>query len=174
MLAAVGPRRVVQEVIPVTSIEPTLDKALIGAAGVHFVAAELSLRGLIALPTIRNTAGIDLVVVNKSGTWQANLQVKSSRSKVGFWPIGKHYESWRGPNNSYVFARYLKAEGRFEAFLETAQGVAEQVAARVADERARGLKEWAPCWYLQGDNERVRRQWIEFGRDKAECKEGTS
>jgi hypothetical protein len=73
------------------SINPTLDKALIGAAGVHFVASELSLRGLIALPTIRNTAGI--VVVNKDGTWQANLQVKTSRSKVSFWPIGGNFNA---------------------------------------------------------------------------------
>jgi hypothetical protein len=31
------------------------DKALIGAAGVFNVSAELMMRGIIALPTIRNT-----------------------------------------------------------------------------------------------------------------------
>ena len=31
---------------------------LIGIAGVHYVVSELSRRGLVALPTIRNTAGI--------------------------------------------------------------------------------------------------------------------
>jgi hypothetical protein len=31
-----------------TSMEATRDKALMGAAGVHFVASELSLRGLIS------------------------------------------------------------------------------------------------------------------------------
>ncbi len=47
---------------------------LIGVAGVHFVVSELTLRGLIALPTIRNTAGIDIhvseqmVAVNKSSS----------------------------------------------------------------------------------------------------------
>jgi hypothetical protein len=46
---------------------PTRDTALIGAAGVHFVVSELSLRGLIALPTIRNTAGVDVVVTDKMG-----------------------------------------------------------------------------------------------------------
>ena len=65
-----------------TETSPTPNKALIGAAGVYFVASELSLRSLIALPTIRNTAGTDIVVVNKDGTWHANLQVKTSRSKV--------------------------------------------------------------------------------------------
>jgi len=48
---------------------PTRDTSLIGAAGVHFVVSELSLRGLIALPTIRNTAGVDVVIANKAGTW---------------------------------------------------------------------------------------------------------
>lgn len=36
-------------------------KTLLGIAGVHFVVSELSLRGLVALPTIRNTAGIDIL-----------------------------------------------------------------------------------------------------------------
>ena len=63
-------------------IFPTRDTALIGAAGVHFIVSELSMRGLIALPTIRNTAGVDVVVTNKEGTWQAYLQVKTSRSRV--------------------------------------------------------------------------------------------
>ena len=54
------------------------DKALIGAAGVFYVAAELSLRGMIALPTIRNTAGYDIIVTNRDGSKHANIQVKTS------------------------------------------------------------------------------------------------
>lgn len=149
------------------STGPTLDKALIGSAGVHFVATELSLRGLIALPTIRNTAGIDIVVVNKEGTRQANLQVKTSRSKVSFWPIGKHYDTWSGAHNFYVFVRYLKNEMRFEAFLESSDNVAKQVATRVAEERKRELKEWAPCWYLQGEDIRLRQKWLDFDLEAA-------
>jgi hypothetical protein len=151
----------------ITPVEPTRDKALMGAAGVHFIASELSLRGLIALPTIRNTAGTDIVVVNKSGKWHANLQVKTSRSKVSFWPVGKRYEEWHGENNYYVFVRFLNAQGRFEAFLEPASSVAEQLTVRLAKDKDRGLKEWAPCWYLQGEEERLRRQWFEFGLGKA-------
>jgi len=87
---------------------PTRDTSLVGAAGVHAVVSELSLRGLIALPTIRNTAGVDVIVANKAGTWHANLQVKTSRSRVGFWPIGKKYSDWVGPNKFYVFLRFNK------------------------------------------------------------------
>ena len=151
----------------VTMIEPTRDKALMGAAGVHFVASQLSLRGLIALPTIRNTAGIDIVVVNKSGTWQANLQVKTSRSKVTFWPVGKAYDAWRGRNNYYVFVRYVKAEGRFEAFLEPANRVAVHLDLRLTRDKERGVKEWAPCWFLAGEEKRLRKQWHVLGQKHA-------
>lgn len=44
-----------------------ISKELVGAAGVHYVASELSFRGMIALPTIRNTAGYDLIVVSADG-----------------------------------------------------------------------------------------------------------
>ena len=143
-----------------------VDNALIGAAGVHFVVSELSLRGLIALPTIRNTAGVDVVVVSADGSWHANLQVKTSRNKVGFWPVGKRYEQVCGKNNFYVFVRYIKKEARFEAFLESADRVAEDIRASVERDRNRGLADWAPCWYLPKDEEgreRVRQQWLEFG-----------
>jgi len=61
-----------------------IDNALIGAAGVHFVVSELSLRGLIALPTTRNTVGIDVVVVSLDGSLHANLQVKASKIRSLF------------------------------------------------------------------------------------------
>ena len=113
--------------------DPTADKSLIGAAGVHFVVSELGLRGLIALPTIRNTAGIDVIVTNHDASWHANLQVKTSRKKVGFWPIGTKYGTWRGRNCYYVFARYLKNESRFEAFVEPAASVANVADALMRD-----------------------------------------
>src|SRR4030042_3130254 len=100
---------------------------LIGIAGVHFVVSELSLRGLIALPTIRNTAGVDVIVANPDGSWHANLQVKTSQRKVTFWPVGARYEQWRGKNNFYVFVGFLRNEPHFEAFLESAERVAKQV-----------------------------------------------
>jgi len=85
--------------------------SLIGAAGVHYVTSELSLRGLIALPTVRNAPGIDLLVTNQAGTSHANIQVKTSGSKVGFWPISTNYRDFKGPRNYYTFFRYIKGEG---------------------------------------------------------------
>jgi hypothetical protein len=148
---------------------PKLNNALIGASGVHFVVSELSLRGLIALPTIRNTAGIDVVVVSQDGAWHANLQVKTSRNKVKFWPVGKRYQKSRGKHNFYVFVRYLKNEARFEIFLESANKVADQVVANVEEGKRRGNADnadWTPCWCLpeeEAEYEWLSRQWHKFG-----------
>ncbi len=141
---------------------PTHDKSLIGAAGVHFVVSELSLRGLIALPTVRNTAGVDIVAVNKGGTWQANLQVKTSRSCVSFWPVGTRYADWCSPNNYYVFVRYSTKIRRLEAFLESSLAVAQNVAEMLEADKAKGTKAWAP-YYYPINVERVQAQWDKFG-----------
>jgi hypothetical protein len=145
-------------------LSPTRSKSLIGAAGVHCVAAELSLRGLIALPTIRNTAGTDIVVTNQAGTWFANLQVKTSRSRVAFWPLSTHFESWTGPNDYYVFLRWLKLQDAFEIFCESAKAVAKRAASTLKAEKARrGGLAWGPCFHLKTDAERLRRNWTTFG-----------
>lgn len=144
---------------------PTRDTSLIGAAGVHFVVSELSLRGLIALPTIRNTAGVDVVLTNKAGTWYANLQVKTSRNRVGFWPIGKKYGDWVGPNNHYAFVRYNRKIRSFEVFLESSEKVAKLVARQEKLGKEKGLKVWAPCFIPKGEYERLKVQWDEFGTD---------
>lgn len=133
-------------------------------AGVHHVVADLSLRGLIALPTIRNTAGADIIVANHSGTWFAYLQVKTSRSRVAFWPVGRSLDSWKCPNHYYVFLRWLNRERAFEVFLERAKAVAQRAEETLAAEkRRRGGRAWGPCYHLKDDRERLIQQWLEFG-----------
>jgi hypothetical protein len=146
---------------------PTRDTSLVGAAGVHTVVAELSLRGLIALPTIRNTAGVDVIVSNKTGTWHANLQVKTSRSRVSFWPVGTKYEKWEAANNYYVFLRFHPKVGQFEIFLESSDRVAENCAAGVKREKEKGLKKWAPCFYPRENLDQLKYQWDTFGKNIA-------
>ena len=145
-----------------TADYPTRDTSLVGAAGVHAVVSELSLRGLIALPTIRNTAGVDVIVANKAGTWHASIQVKTSRSRVTFWPIGKKFADWVGPNNFYVFLRFDKKLGQFEIFLESSGEVVKNCAAGVKEEKEKGLKQWAPCFYPRNGFERLKAQWEAF------------
>ena len=40
--------------------------SLMGSVGVHYVCAVLSMNGLIALPTVRNTKGLRIINLNKS------------------------------------------------------------------------------------------------------------
>lgn len=146
---------------------PTRDTSLVGAAGVHAVVSELSLRGLIALPTIRNTAGVDVIVSNKAGTWHANLQVKTSRSRVSFWPVGTKYAEWVSTNNYYIFLRFNQKTGKFEIFMESSEKVAENCAAGVKLEKEKGLKKWAPCFYPRDRLQQLASQWETFGKDFA-------
>lgn len=138
-----------------------LPNALIGVAGVHFVVSELSLRGLIALPTIRNTAGIDILVSEPDGSGQANLQVKTSLKEVDFWPTSLPEKCLRGPRSFYVFLRYLREGKKFEAFLESAGEVSKQVKKNLEDYKKRKLKEFA-YWALPSTSreiEQLRKKW---------------
>jgi len=147
-----------------------IDNALIGVAGVYYIASELSMRGFIALPTLRNTPGIDVLVTKPDGSWSANLQVKTSKNKVRSWPVGKNYDSLKGDDNYYVFLRYIKKEDTFEVFLEPAILVAPKVKVEIEEGKKRGCKEWGPCWSLPKDEkeiERLRDKWIAFGNGQA-------
>ena len=141
-----------------------LTNALIGAAGVHFVVSELSLRGLVALPTIRNTAGIDILVSEPDGSGQANLQIKTASKKARFWLTSRPEGCLKGPRSFYVFVHYLPDEERFEAFLESGGNVAKQVQENLQDDQKRGLKEFTH-WKLPSEaeeKEKLRKKWKDW------------
>jgi hypothetical protein len=54
-----------------------LPNSLVGMAGVFYACYELSRRGWYCLPTIRNTAGIDIVAYSLDGGRRITIQVKS-------------------------------------------------------------------------------------------------
>jgi hypothetical protein len=143
-----------------------MNSQLIGAAGVFHVASELSMRGMVTLPSIRNVKGADILVADPDGKHFALIQVKTSKSKVTFWPIGERASEWIGPDCYYAFVRRV---GRsFDVFLEKADVVARESAAGDLVAAQRGNKKWAPCWGIRGPGvakdieERTRRQWEEF------------
>jgi hypothetical protein len=141
-----------------------LPNALIGIAGVHFVVSQLTLRGLIALPTIRNTGGIDILVSELDGSNQAFLQVKTSLKKVNFWPTPRPEKCLMGPRSFYVFLRYLTKEERFEAFLESGPKVAKQVGRNLQESAKLKQKEF-PYWGLPSSNaeiQKLRKNWGEW------------
>jgi hypothetical protein len=57
----------------------SVDGALLGVAGVHYVAFCLEARGYHAAPTIRNAPTVDLLVSAPDGSSQLALQVKTSQ-----------------------------------------------------------------------------------------------
>jgi hypothetical protein len=93
--------------------------ALIGIAGVHYVASELSRRGLIALPTTKNLAAFDILAANMEGTKHANIQVKASSKCVSFFPMPSADKVRAGRDDFYVFVRWIESDSRYQAFLLT-------------------------------------------------------
>lgn len=101
--------------------------ALIGIAGVHFVVSDLSRRGMIALPTVRNTAGYDIIVSNTDGTQYASIQVKTSLSRVSFFPMPPSAKVHDGENTFYALVRWIEHKKCFECFFLTGQEAKEEV-----------------------------------------------
>ena len=99
------------------------EKGLTGVAGVHFVVGELSRRGWVALPTIRNTKGID-VLASKDGK-AVEIQVKS-RAKGRAWMLTKSAETLVSKNLFYVFVDLRDLESP-EYFVIPSNVVAEYV-----------------------------------------------
>lgn len=113
--------------------------ALIGIAGVHYVVAELSRRGLVALPTVRNTAAYDILVANQQGTRHANVQVKASYRRVSFFPMPAPERLRTGRHDVYVLLRWLEREDRYECFLLTGRQAHNAVAESI-EKQMRGVK----------------------------------
>ncbi len=82
---------------------PDLNSSLTGIAGVHFVAAELAVRGIIAAVTSRNAQGIDLIASKPDGSKSVSIQVKTSKKCKMDWMLNKKAESLASPNFYYVF-----------------------------------------------------------------------
>ena len=61
-----------------------------GIAGVHLVAAELSIRGFSVAVTSRNTAGIDLFATSPESKKTYSIQVKTNGQErtPHFWLLG--------------------------------------------------------------------------------------
>ena len=140
----------------------SLSNDLIGVAGVHCVVSELSMRGIIALPTVRNTAGIDIICANKNGSKTALIQVKCSGKKVNFWPMPTEDKILSGKNCHYVFMRYLNEKGNFEIFLVEGRDVKKQVAKNMEYYRKKGRKEFPYFEICKEDERYYRRHWMQF------------
>jgi len=143
--------------------------SLIGIAGVHHVVSELSRRGLVALPTIRNTAAYDVVVVTPDGRKHANIQVKASSKRALFFRMPPSSRVRAGPRDFYVLARWIEKERRYECFMLTGREAKEAVkrGERWQRSRKRGgyRKALNPSLSVSKDpqrTERWRRRWLRW------------
>lgn len=94
-----------------------ISTALIGISGVHFVVSELSRRGMVALPTTRNTAAYDIIVTTPDGRKHANIQVKTSSKRTTFLRMPPSSKVRAGVHDYYVLLRWVKNDEHFEGFM---------------------------------------------------------
>ena len=137
--------------------------ALIGIAGVHHVVSELSRRGLVALPTIKNIAAYDIVALNEQGTKHANIQVKASSKRASFFPMPPADKVRVGNLDVYVFVRWLAHEGRYECFLLTGRqarsAVEEEIKSQRISMKTGKRKVEFPCVAVGPKNAKAAEKW---------------
>jgi hypothetical protein len=109
-----------------------LTRSLIGIAGTHFVAGELSQRGYIATLTTRNTRGIDVLVSKLDGSKSVSIQVKTSSAKqrenyTRSWSMGKKDENIFSDYLFYVFVDIKNNNERPDYYVVRSKTVAEYV-----------------------------------------------
>jgi hypothetical protein len=76
---------------------------LTGVAGECFVAAELSRRGYIALISLRNTRGIDILATNQGGSRSITIQCKTNQKADRKWLLNEKSEEFVSKDHFYVF-----------------------------------------------------------------------
>jgi hypothetical protein len=102
-----------------------LKKSLVGACGVFYVSAELSRRGWIAMPTIRNTSGIDIVA--SKGDKTVNIQVKTNSYGKAEYPLRKGNENLASDRLYYVFVTLKEKSTRPDFYIVPSRFVAEYI-----------------------------------------------
>lgn len=126
-----------------------LSNNLVGIAGVHHVVSELSRRGLVALPTVRNIAAYDVLVATVDGKRHANIQVKASLKRVNFFPMPSADKIRAGRHDWYVLVRWLAKEQRFEGFMLSGREARAEVASEAKSQAKRirlgGRKKFFPA-----------------------------
>ena len=129
--------------------KPEIPNDLVGIAGVHYVAFELSRRKVVVLPTTRNTAGYDIIAVSSDGTRHANIQVKTAQRRPNFWPMPHSGKIPNGQHDYFVLVRGIK-KNPIECFFVTGKEARSEVRRVENRQRAKSGKVTFPCIYVAG------------------------
>jgi len=78
------------------------DKQLLGCCGVFYACAELTMRGWVAVPTMRNIKIADILATKKNN--QILIQVKTTLKREKSWVVGKKDTEW----NKKLFYIFVK------------------------------------------------------------------
>ncbi len=98
---------------------------LTGMAGVYFVAAQASLRGLIASPTSRSAMAADLLVSDNLCQTAYSVQVKTNKVTFGFWLMGAKCLDIVSPTLRYVLVNLKRDD--IEYFILPSEIVAKKI-----------------------------------------------
>lgn len=102
-----------------------VERSLVGACGVFYVSAELSRRGWVAMPTIRNTRGIDIIATK--GDSDVRIQVKTNSYGRTKFPMSKSNEELIGDNLFFVLVTLKGENQRPDFYVVPSQLVARYI-----------------------------------------------
>jgi hypothetical protein len=108
------------------------NKSLVGIAGAHFVAGELSQQGYIATLTSRNTEGIDVLASSSDGSKTVSIQVKTSgpeqrKSFSRSWILQSKHENIFSDNLFYLFVDLKPGNEKPDFYVVRSKTVADYV-----------------------------------------------
>jgi hypothetical protein len=132
-----------------------------GMAGVFWVASELSRRNWIALPTVRNQKGVDIIATTTrpTGSRFVEIQVKAIQGRR-FWLLGPK-ERREIPNRKSLFFVFVRPQSTsplacFEAFVVPSSKVQREA-------RQQRNRKFQFCWYPPEKPDRYKNGWNTLG-----------
>ncbi|MFW6130858.1 MAG: hypothetical protein ACOC56_06690 [Atribacterota bacterium] len=116
--------------------KPKISPSITGMAGVFFVSYQLSKKGMLVLPTNRNTKGFDIIAMDKDGQRLKLIQVKTQKKRSRYWPCGSPVPDFMGKDAFYIFTRpEEKGKEHYESFIVPANDVKKTIEERIEDYR---------------------------------------
>lgn len=99
------------------TITQKIKSGLSGVAGEYFVAAQLSRLGYVASINLKNTRGVDILVMNEDAMKSVMIQVKTKQNSVREWILTKKAETLISPKLFYVFVNLNGLLGHPDFFI---------------------------------------------------------
>ncbi len=105
--------------------EPKITTGLSGVAGEYFVAAQLTRLGYVASINLKNTRGVDLLVMNEATMDTVMVQVKTQQGGKREWMLTQKADSLKNQKLFYVFVNLNGIHGQPDYFIVPSTIVAE-------------------------------------------------